>query len=36
MISAWNLVWIIPISVLAGLFLAALLTAASHRDGDRR
>lgn len=36
MISVWNLAWIIPLSVLAGIVLAALLTAASCRDGDRR
>ena len=36
MISVWNLAWIIPLSVLAGIVLAALLTAASRRDGDRR
>lgn len=36
MISVWNLVWIIPLSVLAGIFLAALLASASDRDGDRK
>lgn len=33
MISAWHLVWIIPLSVFFGILLAALLTAASKHDG---
>lgn len=33
MISAWHLVWIIPLSALAGLFSAVLCVAASRR-GD--
>lgn len=31
MISAWHLLWIVPISLLAGVFIAALLTAS--QDG---
>lgn len=31
MISAWHLIWIIPLSALLGLFLAALI-----RANDRR
>lgn len=36
MISAWNLVWIIPLSVLAGIILVALMAAASDRDGNHK
>lgn len=32
MISAWNLFWIIPVSVLCGVFYAALCSAAGNRD----
>lgn len=33
MISAWHLLWIIPMSMIGGLFLAALCLAASELDG---
>ena len=33
MISAWHLVWIIPLSALAGVLFTALCVAASRR-GD--
>lgn len=36
MISCLNLLWIIPLSVLGGLFLGALMSAASDRDDWRK
>ncbi len=36
MISAWHLVWIIPLSVFFGILLAALMAAAAQRDGKGR
>ena len=34
MISIWNLVWIIPLSMIAGIGIIALMFAASDRDGE--
>lgn len=31
--NAWNLLWIVPLCLFAGYFIAALMFAASHR-GD--
>lgn len=31
MISAWNLIWIVPLSTLFGLFLSALIYAGGRR-----
>lgn len=36
MISALNLLWIVPLSVLVGLILAALCHASGEVDNDRR
>lgn len=36
MISWINLLWIVPLSVLGGLFLGALMNAASDRDDWRK
>ena len=35
MISAWHLLWIVPVSMLAGMLLAALFTAGESGDGWR-
>lgn len=32
MISAWHLLWIIPVSVFAGLMIAALLVVSGKED----
>lgn len=32
MMSLWHLVWIIPLSVTAGIFIACLAAAATERD----
>ncbi len=31
MISAWHLIWIIPVSAFAGLWIAAIIVAGSDR-----
>ena len=36
MISVWNLIWIIPLSALAGLGLLAMLMAAAAPDEDKK
>jgi len=34
MISAWNLLWIVPLSMILGFMVAALVTASGgHDDG---
>lgn len=35
-ISAWQLLWIVPLSMLAGFFFAALCTAAAKEDRHER
>lgn len=34
MISAWNLLWIVPLSAAAGLVIAAFCNAANEDDDD--